>query len=472
MSNELLETFPASLACAKMWTFPRISTNANQRTHCCHTPPLRTSEDELATEDPDMLINSRAERERRARTLLGERISACDFCWKSEARGVHGGRFALDWAKDTAVQSLTGLREMLSALPSHEAKVNFLSQHPITRTTSSSYVEIVLKNTCDMRCIYCGVTSSSRWAAEHVALGRLTKEQLLKWVPIPIPSFTRKTVEWFDREGKQNCEVLKFVGGEPSLLPSFYELSERLALSLSAFQPPRATLKVITNLNCNPDIFAKFLGHLQKISPYFKAVDIEVSNEAFGERAEFIRYGLNWSRWCQNLESLIQTRTVNLNIQAQLALNLLCISSLKDLLGYFHDIYRRHAYSIGLHLNLVDWPPALSPFLLTKEFCVYFDQAIDLLLSHCDEQDPTLDRERSWRHYAGFLASIRQAIAEHLLNDEEKTKVLKYFERLHQTQRPNVFQAFPEYRDFLISCGLSEAALELCYRFKEHDHRL
>lgn len=447
--------FNRSLTCRFQWDYTIVNFGRNEFRNCCRTTPTSIGQNEKDVLNLEVIRNSYTERERRARMLLGEKISACETCWKTERSGVRSLREDYDSTKDLTPQQYHDLKNQIDLIANHDQKVKILAEHGITYSQKTKLLEVVLSNTCDMQCMYCSHHYSSKWASERIKYGEIKKKDIEAEFPKPISEFKRVFLEWFKAEGALTVEHINFIGGEPTLIPEFYEISSSMSDVLNSIGRRNVQFTVVTNLNCRPAVYDKFLKHMLRISENFAVTDINVSIDAYGERAEYIRYGLNWERWQQNFEKLFQPEFSKISVSAQIAVNVLSVTSFPALLAYFWSLYQKYKKPIFLHQNMVTFPTANSPTMLTSDFVKYLDQSVEFLLEKAPTTgDGLYNRYGRWDDYAVFLTSIRNSIERHQLSRREKREVRIFFNTFNSRKSLNIYKVFPEYRNFFRQCGV------------------
>ncbi|MFZ3230694.1 MAG: radical SAM protein [Pseudobdellovibrio sp.] len=456
MTEVQKSTFPNSTACVFQWNYPVINLGRNEYRNCCRSETTRIKADDISTYGEEILLNSPIEREKRARMLLGEKVKGCSSCWKIESQNARSPRADVDLVNVAGPIDFNSLKNQLDNCKSEAEKVLFLSQHPSTRSTQTNMLEIILTNTCDMKCMYCSHHYSTKWAAERIKYNEIKPQDVVSELPKPNSEYKRTLLEWFKNDAVHSINSINFIGGEPSLIKDFYEISSEIAKILELKSRNDVILAVVTNLNSSPAIFDKFVNHLISISKYFKFIDINISIEAFGSRAEYIRNGLSWNRWTENLEKLINLKLNNLKISAQMATNVLSISSLPQLVEYFSQLIDKNQVQIYLRQNLVTFPMANSPLLLTSEFVTYIDQTIKTLEAKPSHFEDVYKYD-SWKDYIIFLNTIKDSIANHKLNSAEKKLVRDFFKQFDDRNSLDVHKTFPEYKNFFKECGLFHA---------------
>lgn len=142
-------------------------------------------------------------------------------------------------------------------------------------------VEFYLGNACNMKCRSCSPQYSSRWEKEGAALG---------WTSFEYPKVD--VAAMLSTEETQQLQHLKLLGGEPFYIKSFYEIIKNLVDTNSA---ARMTLEVSSNVSVFPE--PSVLEQLRQ----FKNVQLSLSIDDIGKRAEYLRSGTNWQKVSQNL---------------------------------------------------------------------------------------------------------------------------------------------------------------------------
>ena len=125
-----------------------------------------------------------------------------------------------------------------------------------------------------------------------------------------------------------NIEHLNVVGGEPTLVPEFYEMFEYCA---DAGTLKDKSITLVTNLtNTNPKL-VKFL-------PQLKKWHIWASVDGVGERTEYIRYPSKWSKILQSLDFYKElAKTSDGGITLSPAIQLLNVDQLDEIIEWWRS---------------------------------------------------------------------------------------------------------------------------------------
>lgn len=285
-----------------------------------------------------------------------------------------------------------------------------------------STYEFVLSSACDLKCVYCAPKDSSSWAKElGVPINKGTddwKERILTDLFAHLRKKTYHTDNWFF-----------FSGGEPTYnvetLPLIREIIEIV---------PNQYLNIIvsTNANAKPKVMEKYLEMIQD-DPTVKWT-FDCSIDGIGERAEAIRYGLNWNRTITNITTLLKYPNVTVRISP--TVNLYSIPTMHEFLVYFYTLFARYGkiHQYMFNFNMVQ-EPELSPWSMPAHYAD-LQPAID----YCEMHDIKFAK-----HLRNVQALLGTKIDDHTANHIE-TK-LEYF----KAKRPDTDweKLFPHVRKII-----------------------
>lgn len=327
--------------CSLRWRYMQCDLTHAQVKACCKTPFVQITDDDVAAQGHRSVFNHPYFVERRREMLAGSGHADCDVCTEHDAAGIISYRRS-EGSKPifaTPRSRAEALAELDDAWPSH--------------------VEIMLSTTCDLRCAYCDPRFSSAWAAElrsgdaATALTDIQEEA-------PASADFKKTFEIWLRKALPRIRYLQFNGGEPLLQKEFYRFLEMVAPYRGRLQ-----LGIITNLNTPDRAFGRFLAKLPELLNAFQ-LRIAVSQEAVGARAEYIRYGLVWRRFEDNLRLLLPAlrgRTLHL-APTMSALN---VTSFGGYVSFIESLAHEHGCDFFWRPSLVHAPAHLSPLIAGPE---------------------------------------------------------------------------------------------------------
>ncbi len=219
-------------------------------------------------------------------------------------------------------------------------------------------------NKCNFSCRMCGEQLSSKWEKEKIDNNLWSKET----DPWLVPEFKKKIKlfqesvvekEFFDAIKNGEVEEIYWVGGEPLLWDIHWETMKYLV--------DNATAKnTIVRYNTNLSILKyKNINILDDFFPHFKKVLLQASIDGTGKVVEYIRTGLNWERWLENLKKAkaCQENNKNVEVSMDLTITLPGLFTLKDMIDLSCEL------DIPIVPNLVfafDPTIVLSPLALPR----------------------------------------------------------------------------------------------------------
>ena len=262
--------------------------------------------------------NSDRMKEIRRNMIAGRETRDCRRCYEQEAQGV---------------QSLRGTEGMEDYI------AHTLPDGTYTRLADS--MQLQMGNICNLKCKMCSQAYSHMVGLELLEMGDNDPDFLL-WVKeqgAVVNNWTNelgRKEQWFkDPDIKikmfehisKNIRQLCVIGGEPTLIPEFYELFEYCD---SQGTLGDKSVTIVTNLtNTNPKM-TKWLPRLQSWA-------IWASVDGVGERTEYIRYPSRWDKVLESLEFYRSNLGNNGNITLSPAVQLLNIDQLDDIIQWWKD---------------------------------------------------------------------------------------------------------------------------------------
>jgi len=334
--------------CAKLWDHQYINMSGSVRFCCVSLQDLNDSRGASFNTKHDSLKdvwNSQIMRQTRLDMMQGKSIKACTKCYDQESRGYVSmrdpGNMASNFAK-------TGTDGSMDHMPSE--------------------LELHFGNLCNLKCKMCGQQYSNQVGKELLDIGKKDK-QFLDWVYKESGNVNIYTnnlsveYDWFkDEQAKvilfkfiaDNIRTLTVIGGEPTVIPEFWELFEYLDQNDKL---KNINITITTNLtNVNP----KMTRWLPKV----KRWRIWASVDGTGDRTEYIRFPSNFSRVVENInfyKSLLPQG--NGEIILSPAIQLLNIDQLDEILDWWLEISGDnfgHSFGVSWHSQV--WYPVICNY--------------------------------------------------------------------------------------------------------------
>jgi sulfatase maturation enzyme AslB (radical SAM superfamily) len=196
----------------------------------------------------------------RRKMLAGEYNDKCKLCYAEQELGFTSTRVheSLDWGVKLNIKSLKDLEKF---------------EIPV-------YYEVRPSNKCNLQCRMCSPHNSD-----------LIDEEFKK-IDIIVPDRPRiwGNYDHIDVENLLPGARIYSTGGEPTLIPAFYEFLEK-CVSLG-----RTDLDITFNTNAQK-VSDKLINLLLK----FKNVNFSVSIDGYGKVNDYIRWGSDWEKTVNNL---------------------------------------------------------------------------------------------------------------------------------------------------------------------------
>jgi organic radical activating enzyme len=359
--QQVLDSKSASF-CAAKWYNATIWLGSGMTTSC-HHPPAHLVDLNEVQKNPKLLHNTAQKKDDRRKMLTGERPTGCEYCWKIEDMGrdaisdrVYKSKIypieALDQAFATSVEADVDLRTL----------------------------EIAFDRTCQFACSYCNPAFSSTWVRDIERNGPYTalvsdgrnhfthshsSAQLYRFGETN--PYAEAFFKWWETDLHLTLEELRITGGEPLMSGETWKLLDWFKANKGKSQ---TRLAINSNLGREVDV-DRLLDSIQGLE-----VDIYTSNESVGLQAEYIRDGLDWSAWVDNINKIMTSGRVR-RVHVMNTINALCLDSLPeflDLICWFKTVHGTD--QISFTLNILRFPSFQSPLVLSDELRTHYQNRL------------------------------------------------------------------------------------------------
>lgn len=343
------------VACQLKWTWNTLRLS-EATSACCH----RVNPVEVTVENFQNIHNHPVWVKHRKMQLQGIfPQEGCDYCEKIEKAG--------------------GISERLMRSTQSNIYPPELDLDPNATTVSPRVLEVFLNNVCNLACVYCDESNSSRIQSENTKFGHLPVDNENKHI-IPIVPQTKNYQDLLEsfyvflNDNYRDLRQLNVLGGEPFYQSEFFDLVDFICSKKN----PDLCVSIVSNLMVKKTVIEKFIS---KIKPALaarrlKRVDITASIDCFGKEQEYIRYGISLKQWKENFEFLQQYPWLYLSIN-----NTICslsIEKMPDLLNYINK--RRQIGKINHAFQLVTDKKHLHPDIFgAGYFNAHFQKILDLM---------------------------------------------------------------------------------------------
>jgi organic radical activating enzyme len=421
--------------CAAKWYNATIWLGSGMTTSCHHPPAHPVDRDQVRA-NPRLLHNTDQKKADRAKMLAGERPAGCEYCWKIEDMG----RDAIsDRVYKSKIYPIEALHEARNTLP--HADVNL-------RT-----LEIAFDRTCQFACSYCNPAFSTTWVKDIRNNGPYTNlisdgrnhfththdaSQLFAYGESN--AYIDAFFAWWESDLHLTLTELRITGGEPLMSAHTWRLIDWFKNNKN-----KSSTRLAINSNLGTDVDIDRLLE----STAGMAIDLYTSNEAIGLQAEYIRDGLVWDDWANNVERLLSSGQFR-GIHVMATINALCLTTLDQLLECIANWkieYGRDA--ISFTLNILRFPSFQSPLILPDNLRTqYRNQLADFLVRHKDYSYLHEHERNHLQRLIDYLDVVKTPHSEafempKLLNDFRQ-----FYTQYDQRRGKNFEQTFPALADW------------------------
>jgi organic radical activating enzyme len=336
--------------CGAKWYNATIWLGSGMTTSCHHPLPHKVDVRDVQI-NPKALHNTGQKKLERQMMQRGERPAGCEYCWKIEDMG----RDAIsDRVYKTVIYDDKDLEDAFNTTPNTDIDLQTL--------------EIAFDRTCQFACSYCNPAFSSTWVKDIknngpyvnlVSDGRnhFTHEhassQLYKFGDVN--PYVEGFFKWWETDLHRTLRELRITGGEPLMSAETWKLIDWFKTNKGKSQ---TRLAINSNLGTQVDI-DRLLDAVEGVT-----VDLYTSNEAMGLQAEYIRDGLNFDDWANNVERLLDSGRFR-GLHVMCTINSLCLDSLDSFLEMVWNWKLEYGQdAINFSLNILRFPSFQSPLVL------------------------------------------------------------------------------------------------------------
>jgi organic radical activating enzyme len=365
--QQVLDTKSASF-CAAKWYNATIWLGSGMTTSCHHPPAHLADIDQVRT-NPKLLHNTDQKKEDRRKMIAGERPAGCEYCWKIEDMGR-------DAISDRVYKSRIFPIEAL----------NDAFHTPSEDDVNLRTLEIAFDRTCQFACSYCNPAFSSTWVNDIRKNGpydRLVSDgrnhfththdsaQLYKFGETN--PYVEAFFSWWESDLHRTLQELRITGGEPLMSGYTWKLIDWFRQNQGKSQ---TRLAINSNLGTDVDI-DRLLASVDGMN-----IDLYTSNEAISLQAEYIRDGLVWDDWANNVERLLDSDKFQ-GIHVMCTINALCLDILDSLLDCILNWKLEYGKkAISFTLNILRFPSFQSPLVLPTELKTHYKTVLETWLAN------------------------------------------------------------------------------------------
>jgi len=416
--------------CGAKWYNATIWLGSGQTTSCHHPLPHAIDVEEIKT-NPKAIHNTQRKKMEREQMQKGERPSGCEYCWKIE-----------DMYKDPKyagadVPVPISDRVYKTVIYSDE-DLAYAHRTPASKDVDLQTLEIAFDRTCQFACSYCNPAFSSTWVKDIKQNGPYVNlvsdgrnhfthphdsSQLYKYGQAN--PYVEAFHKWWESDLHRTLKELRITGGEPLMSADTWKLIDWFKTNQG-----KSSTRLAINSNLGTDVDVdRLLLAIDGVE-----VDLYTSNESFGLQAEYIRDGLVWQDWINNVEKLLESKKFR-GLHVMCTINALCLDSLPNFLEMIMTWKRKFGKdSINFSLNILRFPSFQSLTVLSENIRLsYYNKLHDFYDSYRHTSEM---HEFEWNQLTRLLSYIHEieqahteAMSQSILQRDFKNFYMQYDER-------------------------------------------
>jgi pyruvate-formate lyase-activating enzyme len=337
--------------CGAKWYNATVWLGSGMTTSCHHPLPHKVDVAEVE-KNPKALHNTYLKKKERAMMQRGERPQGCEYCWKIEDIGRDN---VSDRVYKTVIYSDEDLQHAYTTPASEDVDLQTL--------------EIAFDRTCQFACSYCNPAFSSTWVRDirqHGAYQGLISDgrnhfthahdSAQLYTINDVNPYVEAFFKWWESDLHRTLKELRITGGEPLMSGYTWKL-------LDWFKHNRGKsntrLAINSNLGMTTEDVVKLLDRSQGVM-----LDLYTSNESMTTHAEYIRDGLDWQQWDNNMHLLANSGQLR-GLHVMCTINALCLETLPEFLNYMLKFKQQYGRDFPTFtLNILRFPSFQSPLIL------------------------------------------------------------------------------------------------------------
>jgi organic radical activating enzyme len=407
----------------------------NGTTHSCYHPLVHKVPLEELKDNPSAICNTLFKKKQRKDMLEGKRVSECSFCWNIEDNSKT--------YSDRHYKSAVLFSESFNKIKNSNWMDNY----------NPSYVEVSFSNDCNLACSYCSPMTSSRFMKEVEKYGGYyiisngskwlhhdisTKLDMIPYKKGEYNPYIDAFWKWFPDLYK-SLKNFRITGGEPLINKDTYKVLDYV------LENPKQDLELSINSNMSvPNIyFKRFIEYLNKMkkSVMYNNFILYTSCESYGNRAEYIRFGLDFKKFVNNVEYILSNYSIKVSFMS--TYNILSISSFDVFIEMIIKWKTKYGKDrIYIDIPYLELPSFMSPMIVDIDY-LKINLKKQLLLmknSKCFSKSE-LNRMTQILEYSD---RYKNTITNEELIDLRRS-FCRYFTEYDIRKHTNFLETFPEY---------------------------
>jgi pyruvate-formate lyase-activating enzyme len=443
ITNQVSKTF-----CLAKWHHTTIYLQTGETHSCYHPSPHKIQLHEIAA-TPAALHNTAEKKNQRKQMLDGEKPGGCQYCWNIESMGDDYISDRLE--RNASIYTVERMTE--------------ITQNNWDYDINPEYVEVSFGSECNFKCGYCHPKHSSSYYKEIKDHG-----------PYTMVKNHRNDIDWFKTYEEDSnpyvdawwqwwptmsktLNILRITGGEPLLQQSTWRLLE----DLDQNPLPNLELNINSNLGVKPILVQRLSEKVERLKTQgkIKSFKLFTSLDTWGERAEYIRTGLNLATWESNFKYYLNNTTCPVTFM--ITFNVLTVTTFKSLLekilewrSEYH--WKEHPSDDIKHRIRFDTPHLKEPLqydmniLPKQEFMPYMHSTLEYIKLNIDDSQYDKFSEMEYEKFRRVVDYMENTTYSDQRLAEGMKDFYNWFNEYDIRRGTDFLETFPEYKNFYDMC--------------------
>jgi hypothetical protein len=256
--------------------------------------------------------------------------------------------------------------------------------------------------------------------------------------------------KWWEGDLQHSLRELRITGGEATMSQDFWRLIDWWN------QHPECDVGLAVNSNLGAK--QQLIERLCEATHSFKNFRLYTSNECFGNQAEYIRDGLDWSVWLDNLRMMISKGNCK-STHIMMTINALCLFSIIEFMEEMLSIRRQYGnHHCNMSFNILRFPSFMSPLTLPEnirfELSNKIESWIDAKWSEQENSDLEGRGLLNQMEYEGikrlvsYLRELNEGHNQTSSLESRQRDFKSFFMQYDQRRGKNFKKVFPELTDW------------------------
>lgn len=367
----LAPTLEDQMACSELFTNLIVNLGSGEIKHCCKTIEL----DPFTVDDLSRLGSGIFDRndqimQARAEMLMANRLPRiCQQC------------------HNAGPGSFFRLRNKFDHVLTDAEKIDLM----LGRATDN--YEIVVGNSCDLRCVYCHEGFSTAWAAEK---GLPPARSAPGWTEgVTDALIQHMDARYGQGRGHGKTIYVTLTGGEPTYIPNGLHLLQQIA---RRFPDVNKEFLIITNGNTKPAVLDRWIDAMRANTDVLWTWAFSLDD--LGQRCEAIRYGLHWDSCMANMDRLMAMP--NALVYVNPTFNAFSIPNCKEFIRFFVELFGSKGLPVSFGDNMVN-----NRGIGVKSLPPHYVSHIDDAIAYCE----SIPRDANWLRRDRWMSHLRSVRA-------------------------------------------------------------